>query len=38
MQEIDAKIARELVKKYHYSGKVVPNSKLHLGVFNKKNK
>ena len=36
MQEIDAKIARELVKKYHYSGKVVPNSKLHLGVFNKK--
>jgi len=37
MIEIDAKSARELVKKYHYSGKVVPNSKLHLGVFDKAN-
>ena len=37
MTEIDAKIAKELIKKYHYSGKVVPNSKLHLGVFDKTN-
>ena len=33
MTEIDAKVARDLIKKYHYSHKVVPNSKLHLGVF-----
>ncbi len=32
---IDAKSARGIVKKYHYSGKVVANSQLHLGVFNK---
>lgn len=31
--EINAKEASEIVKKYHYSGKVVPNSQLHLGVF-----
>ena len=31
---IDTKQARTIVKKYHYSGKVVSNSKLHLGVFN----
>lgn len=31
---IPANLAREIVKKYHYSGKVVANSKLHLGVFN----
>ena len=31
---IPAAKAREIVKKYHYSGKVVANSKLHLGVFN----
>ena len=37
MTEIDAKIARELINKYHYSHKVVPNSKLHLGVFDKTN-
>ena len=36
MTEIDAKVARDLIKKYHYSHKVVPNSKLHLGVFDKK--
>jgi len=30
---IPAKIANEFVKKYHYSGKVVPNSKLHFGAF-----
>ena len=32
---VDAKAARDIVKKYHYSGKVVANSKLHLGIFNK---
>jgi hypothetical protein len=31
--EIQAKDARDIVKKYHYSGKVVPNSSLHLGIF-----
>ncbi len=30
---IPSKIANEFVKKHHYSGKVVPNSKLHFGVF-----
>mgnify|MGYP000955125283 CR=1 FL=1 len=30
---IPAKIANEFVKKYHYSGKVVQNSKLHFGAF-----
>jgi len=30
---IPAKIANEFVKKTHYSGKVVPNSKLHFGCF-----
>ena len=30
---IPAKIANEFVKKYHYSGKVVPNSTLHFGCF-----
>lgn len=34
---IDAKSARTIVKKYHYSGKVVSNSKLHLGVFTTEN-
>lgn len=33
IREINSKIARDIVKKYHYSGKVVANSKLHLGVF-----
>jgi hypothetical protein len=33
-QEIDAATARPYVKKYHYSGKVVSNSSIHLGVFN----
>lgn len=35
MKEIPSKIAREVVKKFHYSGKVVNNSRLHLGVFEK---
>ena len=30
---IPAKIANDFVKKHHYSGKVVPNSTLHFGVF-----
>jgi len=30
---IPAKIANVFVKKHHYSGKVVPNSKLHFGAF-----
>ena len=34
VKQIDAKPAREIVKRWHYSGKVVANSKLHLGVFN----
>ncbi|URZ16907.1 hypothetical protein [Clostridium felsineum] len=35
MQKIDSKTANTLVKQYHYSHKVVSNSKLHLGVFSK---
>ena len=34
-REIPAKVARDIVKKYHYSHKVVPNSNLHLGIFDK---
>lgn len=30
---IPAQIANEFVKEHHYSGKVVPNSKLHFGAF-----
>ena len=30
---IPAKIANDFVRKHHYSGKVVPNSKLHFGAF-----
>lgn len=30
---IPSKIANEFVKKHHYSGKIVNNSKLHFGVF-----
>jgi len=30
---IPAKVANAFVKKHHYSGKVVPNSKLHFGAF-----
>ena len=30
---IDSKVANDFVKKHHYSGKVVPNSKLHFGCF-----
>lgn len=26
--------ARNMVKQYHYSGKAVPNSQIHLGIFN----
>lgn len=30
---IPSKIANDFIKKHHYSGKVVQNSKLHFGVF-----
>lgn len=30
---IPSNIANDFVKKHHYSGKVVPNSKLHFGAF-----
>ena len=30
---IPANIANDFVRKHHYSGKVVPNSKLHFGAF-----
>lgn len=33
LQPIDARTANELVKRVHYSGKVVQNSQLHIGVF-----
>ena len=33
LKVIPSKIANQFVKKYHYSGKVVPNSKLHFGAF-----
>ncbi len=33
LQPITAKDANELVKRVHYSGKVVQNSQLHIGVF-----
>jgi hypothetical protein len=33
VKPIDAKTANDAVKRIHYSGKVVPNSQLHLGVF-----
>ncbi|QDP67930.1 MAG: putative adenine modification enzyme [Prokaryotic dsDNA virus sp.] len=35
LKVIPAKLANEFVKKYHYSGKVVPNSRLHFGAFYK---
>lgn len=34
VKAIQAKDARDIVKKYHYSGKVVASSKIHLGIFN----
>ena len=33
LKVIPAKIANSFVKKWHYSGKVVPNSQLHFGAF-----
>lgn len=33
IKPITAKAANEVVKRIHYSGKVVPNSQLHFGVF-----
>lgn len=33
LKVIPANIANEFIKKHHYSGKVVQNSKLHFGAF-----
>lgn len=33
LKPIDQKIARDFIKKHHYSGKVVNNSRVHIGVF-----
>jgi len=33
LKPIGAKLANDFVKKHHYSGKVVPNSQVHLGVY-----
>lgn len=33
LRPIDSKTANELVRRVHYSGKVVNNSQLHIGVF-----
>lgn len=37
VKEIQSKDGTAFVKQYHYSGKVVSNSKLHIGVFKKDN-
>ena len=33
VKAVSAKAANDVVKQVHYSGKVVPNSKLHFGVY-----
>lgn len=33
LKKIDSKLANDFIRKYHYSGKVVPNSCIHFGVF-----
>lgn len=33
LRPVDADTANDLVRRVHYSGKVAPNSQLHLGVF-----
>lgn len=33
LKPISPRIANQLVRKLHYSGKIVPNSQLHIGVF-----
>ena len=33
VKPIDAKTANDLIKKLHYSGKIVQNSQVHLGVY-----
>jgi len=33
LKPIDGKRAREIVCRYHYSGKAYPKSQLHIGVF-----
>lgn len=37
IQFINSKSANDFIKKHHYSGKVAPNSQLHLGAFYKDN-
>ena len=34
VQRIKSNLANFIIKRYHYSGKVVSNTSLHLGVFN----
>jgi hypothetical protein len=33
LKPISAALANDFVKKTHYSGKVVPNSQIHIGVY-----
>lgn len=33
IKRIDSKHANDFIRKYHYSGKIVPNSQLHFGAF-----
>lgn len=33
VKPISATVANAFVKRFHYSGKVVPNSQLHFGCF-----
>lgn len=33
IKPIKARVANDVIKKIHYSGKVVPNSQIHFGVF-----
>lgn len=33
LRQITAQQANDVVKRFHYSGKVVPNSQIHIGVF-----
>lgn len=36
--QISESQATDIVKRFHYSGKVVSNSKIHIGIFDKSNK
>lgn len=35
-KQVDCKTARDFIRKFHYSHKIVNNSRLHLGIFDKK--